>query len=215
MTQRIFHYKELLAFGWRKTKEHFWFLFTVMILGLLVTGASNHVPLVGPLMSIAVGIAAVSILLDIAGGHMPTYRDILKPFRTYHVFLHYVLALLIIAVFVAIAFALVAISAIFFPVSVTAVLSVPLALAFIYWAVRIQFFKYLLVEHPSMHPIASFKKSMRMTDGSFWQLLGFMVLVVLVNIVGALLIGVGLLVTIPLTSIAYTHLYRKLSEHHA
>jgi uncharacterized membrane protein len=53
----------------------------------------------------------------------------------------------------------------------------------------------------------SFRVSKAMTKGKRWKLFGFIIVLALVNVVGMLLLGVGLLFTIPLTSIALASVY--------
>jgi uncharacterized membrane protein len=53
------------------------------------------------------------------------------------------------------------------------------------------------------------KKSGELTYGSKWRLFKLSLLLIGVNILGALCLGVGLLVTIPLSWISLAHAYRK------
>ncbi len=53
-----------------------------------------------------------------------------------------------------------------------------------------------------------------MTVGVKWHLLGFLLIVALLNLLGAIVFLVGLLVTVPVTMIAYAHIYQKLQAHH-
>lgn len=64
-----------------------------------------------------------------------------------------------------------------------------------------------------MTPVQAFKESMRMTDGKFWKLLGVLALFIIVNIIGAIPFGLGLIVTLPVTILASAHLYKKLEFH--
>jgi uncharacterized membrane protein len=81
----------------------------------------------------------------------------------------------------------------------------------VYIALRFMFVPYLVVDR-RMKVGAALKESSRMTEGRKWQLLGLVLLLVLINIAGALLLLVGLLVTMPVTTIALAHAYRTL-EH--
>jgi len=60
-------------------------------------------------------------------------------------------------------------------------------------------------------PIAALKDSYRITLGHRWPLLGLMVVLGLINILGILALVVGLLVSAPVTLLAYTRAYRVLS----
>lgn len=75
----------------------------------------------------------------------------------------------------------------------------------IYWI-----FSGFVVVDQGKGAIASIGESFRLVKGSFWSVAGFLVLAVILNIVGALLFGLGLFVTIPVTSLSLTYLYRRL-----
>jgi uncharacterized membrane protein len=59
-------------------------------------------------------------------------------------------------------------------------------------------------------PIESMAISKLITKGKRWPLLGFVLLLFLINIAGMLALIVGLLVTIPVSTLAFTHAYRGL-----
>jgi uncharacterized membrane protein len=59
-------------------------------------------------------------------------------------------------------------------------------------------------------PIEAMKESHRLTYGHKWKLLGFTLLLLLINLLGALALIVGLLVTIPVSTLAFVHAYRVL-----
>ncbi len=54
--------------------------------------------------------------------------------------------------------------------------------------------------------------SFSMVRNNFWSLVGFGLLAVVVNLLGALLLGLGLLVTIPVTSLGLAYIYRRLQR---
>ena len=60
-------------------------------------------------------------------------------------------------------------------------------------------------------PIEAMKESMRITRGHKWPLLGFALVLVLLNVLGLLALGVGLLVSIPVSLLAFVHAYRTLA----
>ena len=61
-------------------------------------------------------------------------------------------------------------------------------------------------------PIEAMKESNTITRGYKWQLLGFCLLLALINLAGLLALVVGLLVTIPVTLLAFAYAYRMLSR---
>ena len=60
-------------------------------------------------------------------------------------------------------------------------------------------------------PIEAMKESMRVTRGYKWSLLGLAVVLVLLNVLGLLAFVVGLLVSIPVSLLAFMHAYRSLA----
>jgi uncharacterized membrane protein len=81
----------------------------------------------------------------------------------------------------------------------------------LFWAVRFSFSPLIVIDTRS-EPIVSMKESYAITKGNFWRLLLFWVVVCLVNIFGMILFGIGLLVSIPLTTLASVWVYRNLSK---
>lgn len=72
-------------------------------------------------------------------------------------------------------------------------------------------FVMFIVIDRGLGPIEAMKESRRITRGYKWQLLGFVLVLTLINLVGALALLVGLLVTVPVTSLAFVHAYRALT----
>jgi uncharacterized membrane protein len=215
MTHNDINYRELLAFGWEKTKEHYWFLLSLFIINLILGAATSHFAALNAIVSVLMTIAVVSVLLEIASGHTPVYKDLLKPFRSYKITLHYFLGLLLIGLTIGVGALLLLIPLLLGSLAATIIAGVLLALAAIYALIRLQFFRYIVIEHEHVGPIQAFRTSYTMTHGKFWQLLGFLFAIIVLNILGALLVLVGLLVTVPVTLLAYTHLYKKLSHSHS
>lgn len=201
MKHKDFTYKELLGFGWTKTKEYTWFLISLTFLYFVVTFIVADIPVIRDIISMLMSIALTAVTLMLIDGHTPRYSQLLAPFKTYKVTLHYFLASILYGL-------IVLLGLIFF------------ILPGIYLLVRLQFFTYLLVEHENMEVLESLKKSMEMTKGRFWSLFGFGLAFIGINLLGLIALGVGLFITIPVTCIAYAMLYRKLSnpsghsEHH-
>jgi len=61
-------------------------------------------------------------------------------------------------------------------------------------------------------PINALKESWRITKGNKWQLFLFVLALIGLNLLGLLLLIVGVLVTVPVTWLALTHAYRTLSS---
>ncbi len=80
----------------------------------------------------------------------------------------------------------------------------------IYLALRLSLWPYFLVDR-HLSVTDSLTASWNATAPVLWQLLAFGLVVLLVTFVGALALGVGLLVAMPVTSIAQVLVYRALA----
>jgi hypothetical protein len=112
----------------------------------------------------------------------------------------------------------------FFQATVTAsqnqtVLYVTLALLFaaavvssVFLGLRYAMARYAIIDGAEI--IESVRQSAKLTRGVKWHLLGFVAVLVLLNIAGVIALLVGLLVTIPITMFAMAHVYLKLKAHH-
>ncbi len=81
----------------------------------------------------------------------------------------------------------------------------------IIWAIKFQFMPLLVIDK-GMDPVEAMRESALMTEGHKWHLLKFGAVIAVINLLGLLCFVVGLLVTVPLTTLAYIHIYRKLSS---
>jgi len=71
-------------------------------------------------------------------------------------------------------------------------------------------FSTFIVIERSLGPIDAMSESRRLTRGHKWQLLGFVGLLFLINLLGLLALIVGVLVSIPVSALAFVHAYRAL-----
>ncbi|MES0403793.1 MAG: DUF975 family protein [Hyphomicrobium sp.] len=78
-------------------------------------------------------------------------------------------------------------------------------------ALGLLFVPYVVIDRGA-GPINALKESWRITNGNKWQLFLFGLVLSGLNLVGVLLLVVGLLVTVPVTWIAVTHAYRTLAS---
>ena len=84
----------------------------------------------------------------------------------------------------------------------------------IIWAVRFSFSFYIVVD-TKVGPVIAMKESYAITKGKFWKLLLFWIVVGLVNLLGLICLGVGLFVSVPVTTLASVYVYRWLSQRKA
>lgn len=78
-------------------------------------------------------------------------------------------------------------------------------------SILFMFVGYLVIEK-GLGPIEALKESARMTKGNRMQLFLFGLALIGINLVGALALLVGLLVSIPVSFLATVHVYRALDE---
>jgi uncharacterized membrane protein len=71
-------------------------------------------------------------------------------------------------------------------------------------------FASLIVIDREAGPIDAMKESKRITHGHKWSLLGFILVLTGINLLGLLALVVGLLVSIPVSTLAFVHAYRTL-----
>lgn len=81
----------------------------------------------------------------------------------------------------------------------------------IFWAVRFSLSSIIVVDK-NIGPIMAMKESYAMTKGLFWKLLGFWIVIALINLAGMVALFVGLLVTVPLSTLATVYVYRAVSQ---
>ena len=76
--------------------------------------------------------------------------------------------------------------------------------------IRLGFYKYLIIDKKDITIRQAMRESMLITKGVTWKLFLFTILIGLINLLGLLCFVVGLLVTVPLSAIAYAYVYDKL-----
>ncbi|HXG79813.1 MAG TPA: hypothetical protein VNJ31_10815 [Methyloceanibacter sp.] len=80
----------------------------------------------------------------------------------------------------------------------------------IIFGLMFMFAPFIVIEREA-GPVDAMSESNRITRGHKWPLFGFMLLLVLINLLGLFALGVGLLVSIPVSTLAFVHAYRVLS----
>jgi len=70
-------------------------------------------------------------------------------------------------------------------------------------------YRYCVI-YQGLGPVDALKASAAITKGARWKLLGFDFMLILLNLLGALPLGLGLFVTIPMSLVASAQVYRTL-----
>ncbi|MFA5621834.1 MAG: DUF975 family protein [Thermovirgaceae bacterium] len=79
----------------------------------------------------------------------------------------------------------------------------------VYIAVRYQFMPYLIIDR-EMRPVQAFKAAGVMTRGLWLELFLLLLCIAGLNALGAIPLGLGLLITVPVTALAHAMIYRDL-----
>jgi len=200
---QTFSIKEAIKYGWKATKEHLVFLVSLIVgifilnvgLGyaekLFEPAGNNLMGFVFSVVSLLVGflisIGLIYITLKIYDENKATYKDLLEPAPLLWRFIgaSVVYLLIVIAGFI--------------------LLIVP----GIIWAIKYKFYKYALIDE-KLGIMDSIRKSGDITKGEKWHIFLFGLVLGLLNLLGALVLLVGLFVTIPITIMATVYVYRKL-----
>jgi uncharacterized membrane protein len=196
-----FSSKEALKFGRETAKNNLWFfmaLFAAIFLIYLGLGrlaalteknalASALVSLVNWVLQILISIGLISIPLKFINGQKAAFGDLVAGGRW---FLRYFTA------------------SVFYMLIILGGLAL-LIIPGLIWAIRFQFFGYLIVDR-NLGAVEALKRSWAITRGATWDLAIFSVLLMLINMLGLLALGVGLLITAPISLLAIAFVYRKL-----
>lgn len=195
---------DMLSFGWNKFKERPWFIIGALLVIFIISslssaivdevsrGGANGLTIVLGLIDflviqMLVGMGLVNFGLKAHDGIQNVQlRDLWRPAH----YFSYVAATIVVAIIVTIGFVL---------------LIVPGVIA----AIGLMFTPYLVVER-GLAPIAAIKESWRMTEGKKVKLFWIMLMLIGINIAGALLFGVGLIVSVPVSLLATVHAFRTL-----
>ena len=203
MSKKRFVIGEAVAFGWETAKSNIGFFIGVLVVALLIQmiprGIGDYVAAYFPLISVifyiiaavlemVVGMGIIKISLKFCDGTKGKLDDLLSSFN------------LVIKYFLA---------SILYLLIVTGGL-ILLVIPGIIWCIKYSLFPYFIVDE-GVGALEAIKASGRATKGAKWQLFLFGLLIGLINIAGVLALFVGILITFPLSLVAYAYVYRKLT----
>ena len=187
-----------MKLAWDKFKLHAELSLGATLLVLAIsffTGNERHgtswgiVALAAMVISLIIRIGYTKIFLRIYDGEMPKFMEI---FEEYPLFWKY-LGVLILCFLTAAGGLLL------------------LIIPGIIWAVRFSLSPLIVVDTKA-RPVSAMKESYAITKGSFWKLLLFWICLIAINIVGMIFFGLGLLVTVPISTLATVYVYRELTR---
>lgn len=201
MEQHTFSITEALQFGWRLFKQYIGLLVGASLFVIAVSAAFGWlsedgnglaellISLVGTLVQWWLYVGLISIGLMLHNGDRPQFSDLFND--NWRMFGNYVVGTVLYSLIALAGFIL-------------------LIVPGVIWSIKYHYYAYLIVEK-NMKPIEALKESGRITMGNKWKILGFFFVIGLMNFVGVLALGIGLLVTLPVTLIASVYVYKQLS----
>lgn len=194
-------------FGWETFKKRPWFLIGVFVLLFAVSAFLNAIlesyfpsggqvtpaSLVATFVSIAAGtLIEMSLVLLVLKAHdsleTTTLHDIWNPVS----FLSYLGGQILVGI------------AVFIGLVLLIIPGLVIAAAFL-------FTPYIIMDKGS-RPFEAMAASRRMTEGHRMRLILLMVAIVFFNMAGLIALGVGLLITVPVSMLAVAHAYRTLEK---
>ncbi len=200
----MFPYKEAVRIGWEKTKTNLGFLILVMlivaVINIIPDGIRNSLPdnmvflallvgLVGWVINQIIQMGLIRISLKLNDDQETKFSD-LFPFS--EKLIDYIVGTILYGLIVIIG---------------TILLIVPGVI----WSLKFQFYGYYIVDK-NMKPIDALKMSAITSSGKKGNLFVFFIILGLINLVGLIALFVGLLISVPVTLMAYVYVYRLLMK---
>ncbi|MEN8252963.1 MAG: hypothetical protein ABFQ62_01145 [Patescibacteria group bacterium] len=196
MSVKSFSISETVSKAWKLTKANIGFLVGVVLIAwifpMLITkllGEGLLSSLLSSAASIIISIGLINISLKIISGKKPKFENL---YESYPVFFSYLFASVLVGLMVIVGL-------------------IFLIIPGIYLALKYQFAPYLVIDK-KMGAIEAIKKSGEMTKGKLMDLFFLALVMLLINILGVLALGVGLLVSTPVSMLSVAYVYKKLNK---
>lgn len=183
---------EAIEFGWKSVKSHIGFFFVVFILScalsfmsIYATGLGTRVVL--SLLIFGINLGYFKLALDIVDGKSPEFKEL---FSCFSLLPQFVLSGILYAIVVVIGLVLFIIPGVI-------------------WAVQFGFYPFVIVRE-RMWPLKALRQSSAITEGVKGKLNVFALALIGINLLGLLALGIGIIITIPLSFVAIAHVFRQL-----
>ena len=192
MSDSNFSIGEAVRFGWSTATSNL----GLFIAAILIVVAISFFPLlfdspvaavVSWVLGMAVTLGIMRMSLKFVDGERGELIDL---FETIPFIASYLIASIVVGIVVTVGFIL-------------------LVIPGIYWGARLQFYCWAIIDRRT-GPFVSMQESWEITRGAVLKLIGFWFALAGINILGFLALGIGLLLTAPLSLVATAHVYRQL-----
>ena len=200
-----FSSSEAVGFGWKTVTSNFGFFITLMLILLgvnIVLGFISNVSFIKDSFPTSIIFSLISWVISsiLTLGYTKIYLDFVRVgksdlkelFNNHEQLFNYIAATVLYSLIVLGGFLL-------------------LIVPGIIWSIKYGLYTTAIVDK-KFGPVEALKYSGQITKGEKWNLFGFGMLCLGVNILGLLCLGVGLFVTIPATLLAGIYVYNKLAS---
>lgn len=235
MIETTFSFSSTISAAWKLIKKEWKFLILAVlatvavfiVLQVLKSVSEHHIipSIIVTLVSIIVGIAITlgwtNVVLKMIRSGRATWSDFKTDTRSWP---HYFLARIIYGIFMVAAVIIIllpilAIVALSLPIPLIVIVGILLfvgGLMLLIWVgIRYMFITFIAIDQPKLRAWKMMQASAKLSKGHMFDLFGFVMLMLLINIVGLLLFVVGLIITVPLSKIATVYVYEYLKEKQA
>jgi len=183
---------DALEFGWNSVKSHLGFFIGIFLLfaalsfmSFYATGFGTRIVL--GLLILGINLGYFKLVNDIADGKSPEFKEL---FSCFSLLPQYFLSRILYALVVTIGLVLFIIPGVI-------------------WAVQFGFYPFVIVKE-RLWPLKALRKSSAITEGAKGKLIVFALALIGINLLGLIALGVGIIITIPLSFIAVAHVFKQL-----
>ena len=193
-----FSKREAIAQSWQRFKEKWLFLICLVLITTLVAALVEYavrdvesggigllLVLLNFVVQIIIGMGITLIMLRVYDRTETHYADLFEPIKLFWRYLAVVVLTMIVVLIGTLLFIIPGIIA----------------------SIALFFAPYLVIDR-KMGPVEAMKESLRITNGHKWNIFILGLIIGGLNLIGALALGVGLLVTVPLSWLVAVYVYR-------
>jgi hypothetical protein len=183
-----------IEFGWNSVKSRLWFFIGIFFLFAALSAMAAYASGIGTRIVLGILIFGISIgyfklAVDIVDGKAPEFKEL---FSCFSLLLKYLVASIIYKIVVIIGLVLFIIPGLI-------------------WGVQFGFYPFILVKE-RLGPIKALRKSSAITEGVKGKLIFFALTLFGINLLGLIALGIGIIVTIPLSVITVAHMFSQLEK---
>lgn len=225
MTKQHFNFDEIFSFAWSKTKQHAWFIACSFVIYAVILSAVRLVPVLDVVVAMLIAFSMLSMSLIIVRNEGFSFADLANKIRSPKLVINFfaltvlygaVVSFLVVPFVITSSLAIGAFMAgVAFNAKLMTVLAITTAMLIpgVYVAVRFKFYPYVLLENENLDAVQLIIKTHKLTCCATWPIFKLLIVLTLLNVVGFLAFGVGLVLTVPVSVFAFAHAFRKLEGH--